>query len=242
MKAILKKLVRKALPIYFINLIQGSLIREISSLKLQTKCYAQEGEDLILETFLEDIKTGFYVDIGAFHPNLYSNTYLFYLKGWNGINIDPRPNSMVEFKKNRPRDINLEIPIGEEERNLPYYMFDEPALNGFSKEISEDRQMHTVYNIVNTIDLTIHRLENVLDQHLPSGQSIDFMTIDVEGLDLEVLKSNNWQKYKPSIILVETSVVYLDKTIENPIHSFLSEKNYSLVAKTFRTSFYQLNK
>ena len=80
------------------------------------KSYSQEGEDLILQRFFEKQAVGFYVDVGAHHPRRYSNTYLFYKKGWSGINIDAMPNSMKRFDKYRPRDINIEKPISEKNK------------------------------------------------------------------------------------------------------------------------------
>lgn len=76
---------------------------------------------------------------GAHHPMRFSNTYLFYKKGWNGINIDAMPDSMKPFNKFRPRDINIEKPVSGKKQVLTYYAFNESALNGFSKELSEER-------------------------------------------------------------------------------------------------------
>jgi FkbM family methyltransferase len=217
-----------------------NLIEKLGLIEKQTVCFSQEGEDLILAEFFHDIKDGFFVDIGAYHPSRFSNTYLFYLKGWKGINIDARPGSMTAFKKKRYRDINLEVAIGSEQKTLTYYMFDEPGLNGFSKEISEDRDKNTPYKMIKSLDVQLERLETVLDKYMPIETKINFMSIDVEGLDLEVLKSNNWSKYRPTMILVETSVVSEGLAIGSPIDLFLQEQGYALVAKTFRTSFYKL--
>ncbi|HIB94217.1 MAG TPA: SAM-dependent methyltransferase, partial [Candidatus Lambdaproteobacteria bacterium] len=101
--------------------------------------FSQEGEDVILRRIFEDQKNGFYIDIGAHHPKRFSNTYYFYDRGWEGINIDATPGSMKIFQKFRPRDINLEIAISEKEQQLTYFMFNEPALNSFSKSLSDKR-------------------------------------------------------------------------------------------------------
>jgi hypothetical protein len=106
--------------------------------------FSQEGEDLILESIFQNkfngFKTnGFYIDIGAHHPQRFSNTYYFYLKGWKGINIDALPEGMRKFQDLRPRDINLEIPIAEKNQVLTYYEFEEPAFNGFHPLISQER-------------------------------------------------------------------------------------------------------
>ena len=79
-----------------------------------TPSFAQEGEDMILKRIFEGVRSGFYIDIGAFHPSKFSNTYYFYLRGWSGINIDPQPGVKSLFDKMRPRDINLELAISDQ--------------------------------------------------------------------------------------------------------------------------------
>ena len=239
MKQLLKKIIEKIIPKKIQNIFIHPILEKHQQ---QTVCYAQEGEDLILETFFYGISNGFFVDIGAYAPIKYSNTYLFYMKGWRGINIDARPESMKDFKKIRPEDINLEVAVGQNEEILTYYMFDEPAINGFSKQVSEDRHANTPYKIQRTVEMPLRRLESILDENIKPDKVIHFMSIDVEGLDLEVLKSNNWDKYKPLMMLVEISVVTEGLGIGSPIDIFLVDKGYKLVAKTYRTSFYQLQK
>lgn len=87
--------------------------------------FSQEGEDMILRKLLDRKTTGFYIDVGAHHPQRFSNTYFFYLKGWSGINIDPIPGRMKLFNQLRNRDINLEIGISESKKSLTYYIFNE---------------------------------------------------------------------------------------------------------------------
>src|SRR5713226_7824178 len=122
-----------------INKIVGDLLKWILRSKgiyttdeFSHVSYSQFGEDMVLKKIFQDKPDGFYVDVGAFHPKYYSNTYLLYLKGWKGINIDATPGSMEAFKRIRPRDCNLEMPIGSRKQTLTYYMFEEPAFNGFS--------------------------------------------------------------------------------------------------------------
>src|SRR5690606_16387194 len=114
---------------------------------------------------------------------------------------------------------------------LKFYCFNEPALNGFSKEISEKRNQSGNYKIIKTIDIETFPLSEILDKHLPPNQKIDFLTIDVEGLDLQVLRSNNWKKYKPDFILVEDQIDF-ENLSNSEVYSFLLEQNYELTAKT----------
>lgn len=202
------------------------------------KSYSQEGEDLILQRILENQKRGFYVDVGAHHPFRFSNTYLFYKRGWRGINLDAMPNSMKIFAKYRPRDMNLEIPVGKDKEELTYYIFNEPALNTFDQSRVEDILNKREYTLMKKIQIQIRSLKSILDEYLPQGQGIDFMSIDVEGLDFEVLRSNDWAKYRPRILLVEsTGGGGINEFFQSELGCFLSERGYEVFAKTFNTFF-----
>lgn len=215
--------------------------KENSEIKHFKKSYAQDGEDVLLSSLFEDMGgrgKGFFIDIGAHHPFKYSNTAHFYENGWTGINIEPTPNAIALFEKYRKNDINLNIAIGEKQDQLKFYCFDEPALNSFSKELSEKRHNTTKYKIKETKNIFIYPLAEVLDKHIRSGQYIDFMSVDVEGLDLQVLKSNNWEKYRPEFVLAEDIIDFADLQ-KSEVYSFLKDKNYELVAKTQRTMIFQ---
>jgi FkbM family methyltransferase len=237
MKQLIVGGLRKLIPKKVQNLFRLELEAELNELRQQTVCFSQEGEDLILDTFFSDVTKGYFVDIGAYDPVKYSNTYLFYKRGWRGINIDPRPGSMQAFNTVRPEDRNIEAAVGLSSKKVKYYMFDEPGLNGFSEEISTDRNNNTVYKIVDVIELPQKPLREILDENIPAGTEISFMDIDVEGFDLEVLKSNDWLKYKPAMVLVETSVT--GEQDGDGISAFLKNLGYKLVAQTYRTSFYK---
>ncbi len=228
LKTILPKRVKDKLIEFKNNYLDGYAL----------KSYSQEGEDMILRRLFENQKTGFYVDVGAHHPMRFSNTYFFYKRGWRGINIDAMPGSMKLFNKFRPRDINIEKAISSEKQIITYYVFNEPALNGFSKELSEERHGKGNYFIVSTIDMKTTTLEEIFDYWLPKGQEIDFLSIDVEGLDFEVLKSNSFEKYRPKVILIEILESSLSNLENNEISKFLKRVNYSIYAKTVNTVFF----
>lgn len=194
--------------------------------------FSQMAEDLIVAQLFEDKKRGFYVDVGAFHPTLYSNTYVFYQKGWRGLNIDAMPRSMELFKKLRPRDINIEVAISNAQKEGQYHISNSGALNTFSKErVRAIKKMHE-YLIINKIKIKTVPLSFVLGKYLPKKQNIDFMSIDVEGLDLQVLKSNDWTRYRPKVIIVEALTFNLDEPKKNQVYLFLKKKRYELVAKS----------
>lgn len=207
----------------------------------QNFSFAQEGEDLVLKRIFGLQDRGFYIDVGAHHPQRFSNTYLFYLQGWRGINIDAMPGSMAKFKELRPGDISIETAISDSSEELTYYIFNEPALNTFSESISAAKDGLRGYKIIEQVEIKTHKLSDILDMYLPEGQKIDFLSIDVEGLDHQVLLSNNWSKYKPIVILVEELSMPLEVLVQqSSTYHFLRKQGYQLFAKTFNTSFYKL--
>jgi FkbM family methyltransferase len=200
-------------------------------------CYGQDGEDLILDRMLEGQPSGFYVDVGAHHPLRFSNTYLFYRRGWRGINIDAEPGSMRPFRKHRGRDINVECGVGSRPGKLPYYRFNEPALNTFD-EAEANLKNRPPYRLVERVEVAVRRLDDLLAEYLPSGQVIDFLTIDVEGKDLEVLESNDWGRFRPRFILAETLRTDMLLLASCPVVQLLTDKGYRPVAKAYNTTFF----
>ena len=97
--------------------------------------------------------------------------------------------------------------------------------------------------IINQIEIKTYPLSEIIDKYLlNSNTKIDFLSIDVEGFELDVLKSNNWEKYNPSYLLVEELKKDLTEIInDSEVYQFLISKNYKLVAKTYNTSIYKLN-
>jgi hypothetical protein len=162
------------------------------------ECYSQCGEDLILNRIFRDKTNGFYVDVGANNPFEQSNTHFFYKLGWNGINIDALPGSMKVFETFRPRDINLEMPISDTKDVLKYYLFETSFFNGFSP----DEVVLANEKLLEIKEIKPVLLSEVFDSYLKSS-TIDFMTVDVEGWDMNVLKSNNWNKYRPNVLIIE---------------------------------------
>jgi FkbM family methyltransferase len=200
-------------------------------------CYGQDGEDLILNRLLAGQAQGFYVDVGAHHPVRFSNTYLFYQRGWCGINIDAEPGSMRPFRKYRGRDINVECGVAARPGKLPYYRFNEPALNTFD-ETEANLKNRLPYRLVERLNVAVRRLDDLLVEYLPEGQAIDFLSIDVEGKDREVLESNDWDRFRPRFILAETLRTDMLNLASCPVVQLLTGKGYSPVAKAYNTTFF----
>lgn len=210
-------------------------------MKFSNISFSQEGEDIILNRFLNHKTNGFFVDIGAHHPKRFSNTFSFYKKGWRGINIDAMPDSMNAFRKERPEDINLEIGISKTQKKLTYYMFNEPALNTFSEIEAKKKDGLASYKIIEKRTISTYTLSTILDKYLGENQNIDFITIDAEGLDLEVIQSNNWDKYRPTFVLVEDlkKHEFIELPLLSELYKTMQNLNYTLVAKTFNTLFFK---
>ena len=198
--------------------------------------YSQEGEDGILRRIFAGQPQGFFVDIGAHHPKRFSNTFYFYQLGWRGINVDPAPGSMRLFNKVRPRDVNVEAAVANGNETLTYHEFNEPTLNGFSREMSLRRNERGPYKIVRESRIKTVTLAEIFDRHLPPGQTIDFLNIDVEGYDLEVLQSNDWTRYQPTLILAEElGPINLQEVDKFPVAHLLRQQGYELYCKTVNT-------
>jgi len=201
-------------------------------------CYGQDGEDLILDRLLERQATGFYVDVGAHHPVRFSNTYMFYRRGWHGINIDAMPGCMRLFDRVRPRDINLECGVAAQAGVLSYHRFNEPALNTFDPAEAALKNKPP-YQLLDTVDVKVERLDALLSQHVPAHQAIDFLSVDVEGKDEEVLRSNDWQRFRPRFVLAETLRTDMLHLGDCPVVQLMLSVGYRPVAKAYNTSFFE---
>ncbi len=184
--------------------------------------YSQTAEDLIVDSILGCKSTGVYVDIGANNPNYFNNTRRFYDRGWSGINIEPHPKEYQALLEYRKRDINLHCGVSDQNATLPYHVLDQSMVSTFGKDAASIAQLDLNAHIVDVIEVPVMRLDTIFDKHL-DGRGIDFMSIDVEGSELNVLKGNNWEKYRPKVIIIETCYNVGD------ILSYLIDRHYTPV-------------
>lgn len=191
--------------------------------------FSQGGEDIIIDKLLKRKKKGFYIDVGAYDPTRFSNTQRFYIRGWRGINIEPDPIRINKFHKLRPEDINLNIGIANKQGTFDFYKFDPQTQSTFSKQAANHYQK-LGFNLAETIKVSVRKLEDILDKECKSKQ-IDFLSIDTEGFDLEVLKSNNWKKFKPEVICIEGH--------GNAQKFFLIQQGYKKICETTINSIFQ---
>ena len=189
--------------------------------KGSVRSYGQFGEDAIVQKLLKNRKRGFYIDVGAYDPILYSNTYAFYRKGWSGIAIEPNGSLGKLYKVFRPRDVFIKAAIGTG-GSQTYYEYADPAYNSFQKR--DD------VRLVRESEIKFLPLREVVKQH--RIEKIDFLNIDVEGLDAQVLESHDWS-VKPTVIAIESQE-------NDPGPTFLLNKGYKLVGKAGLTLVFRL--
>lgn len=193
--------------------------------------FSQEGEDILLARLFNDGKPGTFVDVGAHHPFRFSNTYALYLRGWRGINIDAMPGSMSLFRKHRRHDINLELGVARNVGSMTFTVFDEPALNTFDVELAEARETGG-QPVLRRVSVDCLPLADILARYpMPATGRNSFLSIDVEGLDLQVLQSNDWVAYRPSIIVVEAAGTSVSEIMSSEMTDYLGKQGYVLFSK-----------
>lgn len=193
--------------------------------------YSIDGEEMFLRALFGEKERGTYVDIGANHPWRFSNTFWAYSRGWRGINIEPDIHNYELLSGIRNRDVNINCGISDVETSMDYYMFEESALNTFCyDEISNKKE------IIEMRKVPVRRLDTILEEYNIS--EIDFIDIDVEGMELKVLNSINWNKVNISCILVEQRKMSLFDVVESSVCKFLADRGYVPLSKYNRTVIY----
>lgn len=202
--------------------------------KKYTITYSQTGEDIIMYYLCKSlgILKPTYIDVGAFHPQLLSNTYLFYKLGSSGINIEPNKQAAYLFKKVRPRDTNLSIAISDKIGLSKYYMIDAPTLNTLSQKDAES-YVNLGHKIIDTYEVQTSSLSEIVRIYC-NDIFPDILSLDTEGYDMKILQTIDWNRSKPKIICVETaeySTKYKN-TKNDELISWIKDKGYTIHADT----------
>ena len=197
------------------------------------KSYSLLGEDIFLKKYFKNKSVGFYIDVGCCHPISGNNTYLLYKKGWNGINFDISKYSIELFNFHRKRDLNINCGISNKSGvRKKYFRKEINMLNTMNKKIAKIhfRNGFQTENIrTNTLNFFLKKY------HIKS--KIDLLKIDVEGEELNVLKSINFNKYKPKLVSIEihnSNNFYLDDNKyfkKEKVYKYLIKKSYKLIWK-----------
>jgi FkbM family methyltransferase len=188
--------------------------------------FSQTGEEIIIQWILKDIKNGFFVDVGCHHPYKISNTFKLYLEGWRGISIDANEKVIRKFKIARPEDISILAAVSDEEKEVTFYQFKESEVNTIDEKILAEWKDR--WNLVGETKMKTQTLTKILDDNITIKKPIDLLTIDVEGNDFNVLKSLDFTKYRPKLIVVELHNFNLSNITDNEIYQYLKTKDYEL--------------
>ena len=208
------------------------LSQKIRSFKKIKKSYSSNSVDLIIEELFKYKKKGIYIDAGCNHPFIGNNTYKLFKKGWNGINIDLDHTFIESFNFHRPNDYNIQIGIsdvsGEQEM---YYHHERSAIN--TLEGSRGNKARLKKKIITST------LNNIIEKSIFKNKEIDYVSIDVEGFELNVLKGFDLKKYKPKALSIEfidpemRKEEFYHQNINNIINSnlykYMSDNDYYLV-------------
>jgi FkbM family methyltransferase len=165
--------------------------------------YAQNFEDVMLWRALQNVRDGFYIDVGAYSPEEHSVTKAFYDRGWRGINVEPNADLMNAFGAARPRDININVALGEREGDAWIHVINNTGLSTLDPHQATLRATDG-YTLIRR-HIQLRTLAGVWEEHVPNGQAVHFLKVDVEGMEREVVLGNDWRRYRPWIVLMEAT-------------------------------------
>lgn len=160
--------------------------------------YAQNFEDVLLNRLFPENYRGFYIDVGACHPTAGSVTAHFYSQGWAGINVEPSC-SYEHFLRERPRDVNLQMALSNRTGSAEFHEFPNMlGVSSFNREIAALAGTAFVTRAV-----AVSTLAEICEKH--AKRSIDFVSIDVEGHEREVLEGADFKRFRPRALVIEAT-------------------------------------
>ena len=198
--------------------------------------YAQCGEDLIVDFIFQALKTPVqsYLDLGAHHPTYLSNTFYFYQKGCSGVCVEPDPALCRNLKKARKRDICLNVGVGVNGADkAKFYLMSTKTLSTFSQAEAERYVSYGHQKIQNVIELPLVSIHDLLKENFKL--SPNFVSLDVEGLDLDIVKNFPFSHVRPEVFCIET-ITYTENNSERKLQEIIDcmEKNgYLTYADTY---------
>lgn len=201
------------------------------------RSYAQCGEDLIVEHLAMwlGLESPTYLDIGAHHPTWLSNTYFFYKQGCRGVLVEADPLLCKELVRKRPRDVCLNIGVGiGAAREADFFVMSARTLNTFSREEAERYSGYGADRIREVIKVPLRPVNEILAEHFPQA-SPSFVSLDVEGMDLAILRDFDFSRYRPEIFCIETLTFTRDDSERklSEVIEFMQERDYRVYADTY---------
>lgn len=182
---------------------------------------------------------GIYVDVGSYLPMAFSNTYLLYTMGWQGIAIDPDPDAAAAFRRARPRDQMLELAAGTPEGWTELELFSDSSMNTVVPERAAETRANPHKRHLGHVRVMRRPLAAILAERLAADAAVDLMSIDCEGADLNVAQSNDWRRVRPEIVAIEDSRLDLARPEDSEIYRFMTGQGYHLENKARLTAIYR---
>lgn len=218
-------------------LYSGQVIETVHATQsLPQLCWAQDGEDLLFADLFP--ASGFYVDIGANHPDRYSVTKLLYRRGWSGINVDASPGFKQLFDERRPNDTNIESLVGTP-RTEVFYEFSESTLSTLNA--ARARQLQDLgWDLRGRRDVEVRDLNLLLQENMPLQTRIDLLSIDVEGEELNLLSTLDWGRWDIQRCLIEI-VEPAHQIPDHPVAQQLFDQGFELTRVWGRSCLFEQN-
>lgn len=186
--------------------------------------YSQFGEDISAQNALRNISHGFYVDVGAHHPLKLSNTALLHLRGWDGINVEPREDAIEEFEQHRPRALNLRAAVHNELDVVTLHKF----RGGRIDTVLADRAEMLARNkdVAGEEKVPAMSMNQLFERHVPAGVTVNYLTVDIEGYDEEAVLAFDLDRYRPDVVCVELHRYDVMALGENPVVRHFKDAGY----------------
>ena len=203
--------------------------------------YSQDKEDLFINEYFRDIKNGFYIDIGAYHPIRYSNTALLYNRGWQGVNIDMNQTSIDLFNIARKRDINICAAVSSSSKFVTQFIDHRfSPVNTIDEKFSKSISKKLLLKRFSEKKVQTQTFEKLIKDNKLEIKKIEFLNIDVESHDFEVLQGINLTSLEPKLICIELENSQLNSN-DQKIENYLEKYDYYLIKKTGLNGIFKKN-
>jgi FkbM family methyltransferase len=201
--------------------------------------YAQNFEDVMLMRALNGVQNGFYVDVGAWQPDLHSVTRAFYEAGWSGMNVEPNPEIIAQYVDKRPRDINIQAAVSHEQGLAEMFFVSDSGLSSIDANNMALYKNHGFD--VTPEQVRVTTLAHLFEHYVPAQQEVHFLKVDVEGFEKNVVLGADWQRFRPWIVLLEATLPLMQVENHHEWEHLLLEADYSFVYADGLNRFYLAN-
>ena len=192
--------------------------------------YALEGTDLVLRSLLRKVRGGTYLDVGANHPHLLSNTFLFYGEGWRGVAVDGYDKFSGLWAELRPEDVFITALVSDFEKEVLFTVFPDDSMGSIDETTVGRYESRFEKSLVKTKTMKTTTIFDIWKARI--NQEVHLLSIDIEGEELNALKGANLDVFRPGIVAAESKNVSLYAVLSNELVSFMTNHGYRLIAKT----------